>query len=220
MYLPKRSHQLISSGSLCAGGLIQTTTNQETLFKLKNGCIYLKALPFYPEDTLHWFIGKIFKPEINMFSASLNSVDFNVWHRHFGHPSKDVLKKVFGHTKGFSENLNIPKHTPLCDGCLHGKMHADSFKESEKHATDICELIHSDLLELPVTSYNKEKYVCTFLDDFSSYAVITKLKHKSEALNTFKAFVALIETQSGRHVKSFRSNQGGKFLSNEFNEFL
>ncbi|KAL4378928.1 hypothetical protein GQ457_02G031910 [Hibiscus cannabinus] len=45
------------------------------------------------------------------------------------------------------------------------------------------------------------------------------LKQKSEAFGAFKNFKALVEKESGFEIKSLRSDRGGKFTSNEFNDF-
>ncbi|KAL4368367.1 hypothetical protein GQ457_05G028310 [Hibiscus cannabinus] len=44
-------------------------------------------------------------------------------------------------------------------------------------------------------------------------------KQKSEAFGAFKNFKALVEKESGFEIKSLRSDRGGEFTSNEFNDF-
>ena len=45
------------------------------------------------------------------------------------------------------------------------------------------------------------------------------VKEKSEAFENFKIFKAMAENESGMKIKCLRSNNGGEFTSNEFNEF-
>ncbi|KAL4339806.1 hypothetical protein GQ457_08G010530 [Hibiscus cannabinus] len=45
------------------------------------------------------------------------------------------------------------------------------------------------------------------------------LKQKSEAFGAFKNFKALVEKESSYEIKSLRSDRGGEFTSNEFNDF-
>ena len=45
------------------------------------------------------------------------------------------------------------------------------------------------------------------------------MKHKSEALDKFKEWTALMENQTGRKVKRLRTDNGLEYCSNEFNEF-
>lgn len=45
------------------------------------------------------------------------------------------------------------------------------------------------------------------------------LKFKSETFENFKKSKALVEKQSGKSVKALRTNRGGEFLSQNFDEF-
>ena len=48
---------------------------------------------------------------------------------------------------------------------------------------------------------------------------MTFLKEKSEAFMKCKAFKALVENERNPKIKCLRSDNGGEFTSNEFNEF-
>lgn len=72
---------------------------------------------------------------------------------------------------------------------------------------------------MPATSIGGYLYYITFVDDFSRKTWIYFLKHKDEAFDMFKNFKALIENQSGKKIKVFRSENGGEFISNEFIDF-
>ena len=44
--------------------------------------------------------------------------------------------------------------------------------------------------------------------------------HKSEAVEKFKEFKAEVENHHGRSIKSLRSDHGGEYLLEEFQQFL
>ena len=46
------------------------------------------------------------------------------------------------------------------------------------------------------------------------------MKAKSETLSKIQEYKSLLENQIGRHICSLRSDNGGEFDSNAFNEFL
>ena len=48
---------------------------------------------------------------------------------------------------------------------------------------------------------------------------IMYLKEKSEAFGKFKWYLARVEKEIGKKLKCLRSNRGGEFISNEFNNF-
>jgi len=57
------------------------------------------------------------------------------------------------------------------------------------------------------------------IDDYSKMTWILFLKHKSKALEKFETFKNQVENQVGRRIKCLRSEKGGEFISNDFNEF-
>ena len=61
-------------------------------------------------------------------------------------------------------------------------------------------------------------YYVSFIDDFFRKTWIYFLKKKDEVFNEFKEFKDLIENHTKKKIKTFRSDNGGEFTSNEFNE--
>ena len=62
-------------------------------------------------------------------------------------------------------------------------------------------------------------YYASFIDDYSCKTWMYFLKKKDEVFERFKEFKALIENLSERKIKILRSDNGGEFTSNEFNDF-
>jgi transposase InsO family protein len=63
------------------------------------------------------------------------------------------------------------------------------------------------------------RYFITFIDDYSRICWVYFLRNKSDTLNVFKKFKALVELQSGYKLKKLRSDRSGEYTSNEFQEF-
>ena len=99
-------------------------------------------------------------------------------------------------------------------------MHNKPFPPSEKRALKPFNLIHADLIELPIRSYHKKKWVCMIMDDYSSYAYCFLLQSKYETYTAVKSFLELVKTQHNMIVKQFRSDRGGEFKSKKFDELL
>ncbi|KAK8713625.1 hypothetical protein V6N13_148837 [Hibiscus sabdariffa] len=64
------------------------------------------------------------------------------------------------------------------------------------------------------------QYFITFTDDFSRYGYIYLMFHKSEALEKFKEFKNEVQNQHGKSIKELRSDRGGEYLSQDFDELL
>ena len=72
---------------------------------------------------------------------------------------------------------------------------------------------------MKTTSLRGYVYYASFIDDYSRKTWIYFLKNKDEVFEKFKEFKALIENLSERKINILRSYNGGKFTSNEFNDF-
>ena len=62
-------------------------------------------------------------------------------------------------------------------------------------------------------------YFLLFIDDYSRMSWVYFLQHKLETFQKFQIFKAMVENQSGCHIKVLRINTGGEFISKEFNLF-
>ena len=176
----------------------------------------LVLYPKRPGDTIYWLTATLENKKQSLVSMStLFQVDYDLIHRRMGHPSKDVLSQAKRHTTNFPKDLIISKDSPICQGCAEAKMHLPMFEDSTSHASKPFELIHSDLKELPILSYHHYKWFVTFLDDFTSYGWVILLCKKSDTATTINDFLAMAHTQYNAMVKTFKSDAGGEFKSDD-----
>jgi transposase InsO family protein len=70
-----------------------------------------------------------------------------------------------------------------------------------------------------VPSLGKSVYYVSFIDDFSRKTWIYFLRNKSEVFDKFKEFKGLVENQIEKKIKVLRTDNGGEFYGNEFEEF-
>ena len=63
-------------------------------------------------------------------------------------------------------------------------------------------------------------YFITFTDDFSRYGYIYLMRHKSESFEKFNQYQNEVQNHSGKMIKFLRSDRGGEYLSQEFNDHL
>ena len=129
------------------------------------------------------------------------------------HPSKNVLKHIGMNTNGFTLDLVFPLENSICPGCAKGKMHNKPFPPSEKRASQPFNLIHVDLIELPIRSYHKRKWVCMLMDNYSSFVYCFILRSKDKTYTAVKQFLELVKIQHEKVVKQFHSDRGGEFKS-------
>ena len=72
---------------------------------------------------------------------------------------------------------------------------------------------------MQTTSLSGYVYYASFIDDYSYKTWIYFFKKKDEVLERFKEFKYLVEKIFERKINILRSDNGGEFTSNEFNDF-
>ena len=110
----------------------------------------------------------------------------------------------------------------FCESCIDGKHHRSNFPKAGLHrAKEPLELIHSDVGgKMSIPSLSGALYFVTFIDDYTRYTWLYVLKHKSEVFSVFKEWKAFVKKSSGHRVRKIRSDNGGEYVSNEFEEYL
>ena len=104
----------------------------------------------------------------------------------------------------------------MCEGKEHKE---DTVPSSESKEKGILEIIHSDVCR-PMSSSSLSGYVyyVSSIDDFSRKTWIYFMKNKDEVFSRFKEFKALIEKHTEKKIKTFLSDNGEEFTSNEFKD--
>ncbi|KAE8727661.1 hypothetical protein F3Y22_tig00005406pilonHSYRG00056 [Hibiscus syriacus] len=108
---------------------------------------------------------------------------------------------------------------PLCEHCITSKQHRLKFNTSNSRGKSVLELVHSDVWKTPVTSLGGAKYFVSFIDDYFRRCWVHPIKKKSDVFSTFKNFKARVELDSGNKIKCFRTDNGGEYISEEFDDF-
>ena len=154
-------------------------------------------------------------------TVSLSSKE-NIWHRRFCHANKQSLQKIANDSLVNGLDVKFNDNFDFCEPCVQGKNHRLTFpKKSATKTNDILELIHSDVCgKVSTPSLGGKNYFVTFIDDFSRYVWVYVIRTKDEVFSKFVEFKQMIEKQTGKCIKTLRSDNGGEYTSNEFDQFL
>ena len=79
-----------------------------------------------------------------------------LWHCRLGHIGVKRMKKL--HKDGFSESLGYESFD-ACEPCLLGKMTKTPFSRTMEQATDLLEIIHTDVCD-PMSADARGKHRC------------------------------------------------------------
>jgi len=120
------------------------------LFTRENNSVPLICAEPWDSEMLFWLKAE----QISLNGVeSIYSIDYDLLHRHLGHPSKDMQKQTQWHTAGLPD-VKLPCKMPICPGCVLGKMSQQPFPHSGKHAAQPLDKIHSNLKSFPIESYH------------------------------------------------------------------
>ncbi|KAK8625706.1 hypothetical protein V6N13_056867 [Hibiscus sabdariffa] len=141
-----------------------------------------------------------------------------LWHFRLGHISEKCISKL--HKDGLLDPF-VFEQFDVCESCLLGKMTKAPFNGKGERASDLLGLIRSDVCgPMNTQARGGFQYFITFTDDFSRYGYIYLMRHKSEELEKFKEFKNEVQNQHGKSMKALRSDRGGEYLSQDFDEIL
>jgi hypothetical protein len=106
-------------------------------------------------------------------------------------------------------NDQIKQSNDVCAPCQKGKQSRKTFSNLKgTRALDIFDLLHSDLVDPLESSLGGSKWILTFINDFSRMAFTHFLKPKDQVFSKFKDFKAAAELETGRRIKTLRSDNG------------
>jgi hypothetical protein len=89
--------------------------------------LLMQFKPHFPGQNIHWLSARLTSRHAILVMSSVTTVDYNIMHRCFAHPSKDVLRHASGNTQNFPSNMLFPSVDPVCQGCAKEKMTRSSF---------------------------------------------------------------------------------------------
>ncbi|GJY38238.1 retrotransposon protein, putative, ty1-copia subclass [Tanacetum coccineum] len=163
-------------------------------------------------------------PNVNsIYNISTKRVKHNLdstylWHYRLAHISKKHIEKL--QQEGLLKSID-DESFDQCVSCLSDKMTRKPFPHRPERATDLLEIIHTDVYgPLRHVSRQGASYFITFTDDYSRYGYVYLFKHKHEVFETFKVFKNEVENQLGKTIKALRSDRGGEYINQEFKDYL
>ena len=218
-YVPELRNHLLSVGQLQEKGLsVLMGSNQCRIYHPEKGLIIQTSI-----TTNRLFVlvstSQPVKEEVNCLQTTTQDIA-HLWHRRYGHLSYKGLKTL--QDKRMVRDLpSFPESKATCVACLKGKQHRDVIpKKSAWRASKRLELVHADICgPISPESSSHKRYLLCFIDDFSRKAWVKFLVYKADAFASFILFKNYVEKESGLSIKCLRTDRGGEFTSNEFNDY-
>lgn len=157
--------------------------------------------------------------------ACSSSENLDLWHRRMGHLNINSLHRL---KNGMVTGMQVPD-TPTtrvdmkCKICAMGKQTRLPFPKSGSRASEVLELVHSDIGgPMEVSSLGGSRYYLTFMDDKSRRIFIYFLEDKSgeSVYRAFENFRSMAEKQTGKKLRILRTVNGKEFVNKQFEDYL
>lgn len=122
-------------------------------------------------------------------------------------------------------NKDLPGYTEtcleFCEDCIYGKHKRVRFlKVRPTKKESKLELVHSDVWGLAqVSSLGGSSYCVIFIDDATRKVWVYCIRNKSDVFDIFVKWKALVENETCLKLKCLRSDNGGEYCSNKFDDY-
>lgn len=157
----------------------------------------------------------------NREHLACNAKTDSVWHKRLAHAGHSTIQSASNQALVEGADLSSV-NVGLCDSCVKGKMSRKPFKSAGGIKSQrTLELVHTDVCgPMQVNSLGGCKYFVTFIDDFSRYADVYFVSNKSDVFSVFQKYKARVENHTGNSIGTLRSDGGGEYMSNVFQDYL
>lgn len=146
-----------------------------------------------------------------------NTVTAELWHQRLVHPSTNRLNLFL--SKNFVVTNDDPKDL-FCSTCPLAKHTRLPFTSRSERCMQPFDLVHTDLWgPARSSSFSGATYFVIFVDDYTRCTWLYLLKHKSDVVDVFHTFYAMVCTQFNRPIKILRSDNGTEFTSGAMKSF-
>ena len=103
-----------------------------------------------------------------------------------------------------------------CKTCIQGKQHHRPITGTMTPATELLQIIHSDVCgPLKTPTPEGYKYFVSMIDDYSKMSAVTLIKQKSDVAQAVADFINMAQTQLSKHARKFHSDNGGEYMSDK-----
>jgi hypothetical protein len=105
----------MSMGELLLNGNKLQGDAEMMCFSKDNFCsLTLTVEPHFPGQTIYWLSDETPSPHTLLAKSTIDSNDYDLWHKRYGHPSKRVLQEAQRRVKNFPQKVKFPQKDPIC----------------------------------------------------------------------------------------------------------
>lgn len=218
LHVPSLRRNLFSEGMITRKGYsIVKKDNSALIYKGDDVvmCAKMKINNLYELD-----IETVVPDSCNLVQK--NKSDIKKWHERLGHINFKEIQKMS--ENNIVEGLKIEKGEEnglVCEACAYGKQSRFPFHKSSRPDLQPGDLVYSDVCgPMSHASVQGMRYFLLFKDAATSYRHVYFMKNKSDTLEYFKRYNAIIKNKYMHSVKTLHTDNGREYVNNAFKDYL
>ena len=213
-YIPKLEKNLIFFETLESKGF--TIIMQNEILKVVSGA--LVVMKGIKRNNLYLYQGSTAVGTVAAVSEANKVAEMSrLWHMRLGHAGEKSLQTLT--MQGLLKGVKTCK-LDFCEQCVLGKQKRVKFGTAIHNIEGILDYIHTDIWgPTKTTSLGGKHYFVTFVDDFLRRVCVYMKKSKDEVFETFHVWKKMVENQTRRKIKVFRSDNGTEYRNDQFSIF-
>jgi len=219
LYAPTLTGSLLSVKKLTSKGKKVEFTDKHCFIRDNQKLLAVGKL----ESNLYKLSCKHKSELANMAKSEVKHQDcIHSWHRRLGHRDPNAIKCIINEGLATGIHINDCNVMMKCEHCIKGKFTQKPYPEISAHRTrEPLDLIHSDVCgPMKTQTPGKNKYIVTFIDDYSRYTMCYLIQNKDEVADKYREFFAEVSNKFQRKPKILRSDNGGEYTGNKLVSFL
>lgn len=215
LHVPDMEYNLISLGRLTGAGLSYHSEGEYLLIKDLDRTIGKGR------KTGHLYHMAVKRPVVHALAAR-TSRSWYEWHVALGHLNRQQLAQM--HRDNLVDGMDVDTSSDIefeCDACTQAKHTVQPIPAlaTDRHR-DIGDLVFSDIWgPARVESLQHNTYFISFTDAGSHYSMIYFMKSRAAALDRFKRFERLVETQLQRRIKMLNVDNAKEYTEGDFKAY-
>ena len=228
LHVPNISANLISISSLDDHKITITFGNRSCILSKDGKKSFVASARKSPDERLyridpastvvHTTRSYPYSLHLSECSCSFIAESAELIHKRLGHLNHESMLTLRSKSTGLEFVDGVLKP---CDSCLKAKHPRTSFASSKRQtAKKILSHVSSDVCGPFDVSVSQKKYFVSFVDHHSRFVRLYFIREKSDVLECFRDFKAWSENQLETTIKTFTTDGGGEYVSNEFKSFL
>jgi len=153
-------------------------------------------------------------------SLSKTEVTLELAHARLGDIGIDTLKLMRKNAAAEGLKFKDTDEKFECKVCSEANLKRARVPRKRTRNLDIMDLLGCDLQQVETPGHSGKIYFAIYAEHKCGCVLTHPLQRKSDQARIGKQVIERLETLSAKRLRTFRADQGGEYMSNEFIEYL